>query len=174
MLTTSSLEPPPNSDEDALEQEFAIVTLDYEQTVGLLGGVVQARMALRALIATAYVTLLALGIEQHSEALPFAAAAGAFLGAMNDLYLGWVYQEALLRANSLERLFQHRMRALDRAYDPYPAERLRVELERYDFGVYTTFPQFRRDRLLPSIRWAMVVVYIAATAAAVVCGFVAR
>ena len=176
MLTKNLPEPPPSSPdmpEGAIDRQFAIVTLDYERTVELLGGVANARMALRTFLATAYVTLLGLAFEQHSTALGIAAAASGALGATNDLYLGWVYHEALQRANQLERLFQHRVQALDRPYDPYPAERLRVELERYDFGVYATFPRFQIHRVGPSLRWALVGIYVIAIVGAVIAGLLA-
>jgi hypothetical protein len=51
------------------------------------------------------------------------------------------------RANDLERLFQHRLRTLARAYDPYPTRRLRAELERYQFGALGNLPKFHARSL---------------------------
>jgi hypothetical protein len=170
---TSSLEQSPPSGDladeaSALEQQFDVVKLDYERTVALIDSVVRTRMALRALVAAAYLTLLGLAIEQRSPVLAVSAAVGTLLAGLNDAYLGWIYREALRRANGLERLFQHRMRALDRAYDPYPAQRMRMELERYEFGVYATFPRFRVALLKASIAWSTVASYLALLVVAIV------
>lgn len=53
----------------------------------------------------------------------------------------WAYGVALRRANDIERLYRARMRMLDRPYDPFPAKRLRSEIEKHQFGVYATLPR---------------------------------
>ena len=173
---TSSLEQLPNSadvadEPSALQQQFEVVKLDYERTVALIDRVVRSRMAVRALVAAGYLALLGLSIEQDSPVLAVSTAAGTLLAAFNDAYLGWIYRETLRRANGLERLFQHRMRALDRAYDPYPAQRMRVELERYEFGVYATFPRFHIRLIRPSLALSTTVVYLALLVVAVMVAF---
>src|SRR4051794_34666035 len=114
----SQAEPRPTS--DGLALQFEVVKLDYERTVGLLDAVSRTRTSMRAAAITAYVAFLSLSIQQKSAALAAGAAALALFFGSYDAYHAWLYHAALRRANRLERLFQHRLRALDRPYDPYP------------------------------------------------------
>jgi hypothetical protein len=143
-LTSSSEET-----EDSLDYQFDVLKVDYERTLGLLDGIVRVSTTLRATGLTAFAAFVGLGVEQKSWALMAAASVLAALFAVYDSYQQAVYRGALRRANALERLFQHRLRALDRPYDPYPRHRLRREVEKYRFGALGNLPKTRlRDAIL--------------------------
>jgi hypothetical protein len=124
-----------------LDGQFEIVKLDYERTLALLDGLSNRSMALRAAGVAGYLTLLSLGINQGSAAICLAAAALLSTFAYLDAYNRTLYDFGVTRANDLERLFQHRFRTLDRPYDEYPSNRLRVLLESYRFGVLGNLPR---------------------------------
>jgi len=114
---------------------------------------------------------LSLAVESKSWILVVAAALVALLFAANDAQLHWLYREALRRSNSLERLLQHRVRALDRRYDPYPIKRLRADLERYQFGALGNLPRGSVRRVLRTVSPAAVVLYALPVVTAVVAAF---
>jgi hypothetical protein len=135
------LPPSPEETDDGLVFQFDVLKLDYERTVGLLDGIVRVNTTLRATGVTAFAAFVSLGVQQQSWALMVSASLLAVLFGLYDSYLQAGYYGALRRANALERLFQHRLRALDRPYDPYPRERLRQEVESYRFGALGNLPK---------------------------------
>ena len=138
----------PEDIEDGLDYQFEVLKLDYERTIGLLDGIVRVSTTLRATGVTAFAAFISLGVEQKSWALMAAASLLAIFFGIYDSYQHVVYHGALRRANALERLFQHRLRALDRPYDPYPRQRLRKEVEKYRFGALGNLPRTRvRDAI---------------------------
>jgi hypothetical protein len=157
---------------DELEVQFGVVKLDYERTLGLLDGVSRTRTTMRAAGVTVYLGFLSLAVERESWILAVAAGVVALLFAANDAHLHWLYHEGLRRSNSLERLLQHRVRALDRRYDPYPMKRLRADLERYQFGALGNLPRASVRRVLRTVSRTAVVLYtlpvVGAVAAALV------
>lgn len=78
-----------------------------------------------------------------------------------DAREGWVYHQLVRRANRIERLFQHRLQALDLPYDPYPSRRLQSELESYEFGPLGMIPKFRPRRLQQTVSTPVAVTYVA-------------
>jgi hypothetical protein len=157
---------------DLLEIQFGVVKLDYERTLGLLDGMARTRTTMRAAGVTVYLGFLSLGVESNSWILAVAAALVALLFAANDAQLHWLYYEALRRSNSLERLLQHRVRALDRQYDPYPVKRLRADLERYRFGALGNLPQASVRRVLGTVSLTAVVLYALPVVGAAAAAFV--
>jgi hypothetical protein len=136
---------------DPLDQQFALLTLDYERTMGVADGLVANQSTMRGIAATAYLALLGLGVEQGSWAICTAAALIAVAFAWQDMRSSWIYRGLVRRANKIERLFQRRLQALDRPYDRYPADRLRSELESYEFGVLTNIDRFSLTRLKDTV-----------------------
>jgi hypothetical protein len=143
---TSSLKRLPGANEpgrpdDAVETQFELITLDYERTLSVLDGVARTRTTMRAAGATVYLGFVSLAVERESWALGIAAGVLALLFAANDAHLSWLYHQLVRRASAIERLVQHRIRVLDRPYDPYPIKRLRSDVERYQFGALCNLPK---------------------------------
>ncbi len=179
---TSSTKPPlplasPDDEPPALahdiQLQFDVVKLDYERTLGVLDGVSRTRTTMRAAAVTAYVAFLTLALQQKSWALGAGAALVAAFFAGYDAYHGWLYRALLRRANALERLFQHRLHALDRAYDPYLTARVQAELERYDFGTLGQLPRFNVRALKSSPNSLGVAYAVPLVAAALVASLIA-
>ena len=157
---------------DAMEQRFDLVRLDYERTLGILDSLVRARATIRGIASTAYLTLLGFGVDKRSWAFCIAASLLALVSMLQDARSGWIYDQLVRRANAMERLFQHRLQALDLPYDPYPSRRLRMELEKYEFGVLTHIQRFH-PRVLPdalsATRWALYAAPVLLGIAAAIC-----
>jgi hypothetical protein len=158
--------------DEALALQFDLVRVDYERTLGFLDSVVRTRTTLRAAAVTAYAALFGLGIQETSWAVCGSAALVALGFFLLDAYDGYQYMNALRRANDLERLFQARLRALDRLYDPYPARRLRTAVERYQFGVLTQLPRTTIPAFLKAATRGVIMSYGFAVLAAIVAAFV--
>ncbi len=140
-------DPEPSSSTDSLDRQFALLTVDYERTLGVADGLVSNQNTTRGIAATAYLALLGLGVDHRSWALCAAAALIAVAFACQDGRTSWVYRQLVRRANKIERLFQRRLQALDRPYDRYPADRLTSELENYEFGVLSNIDRFSLARI---------------------------
>lgn len=162
----------PTGGDDGLQVQFDVVKLDYERTATLLDSVTRTRTSMRAASITAYLAFLGLAVQETSWALAASAALAASVFGGFDAYHGWLYHAALRRANRLERLFQHRLRALDRPYDRYPAQRLHAELEKYDFGALGQLPRFRFRALSDTVTVVALLIYGVPTIAAVICAIV--
>jgi hypothetical protein len=141
---------------DPVEQQFALLTVDYEQTLGIANGLVASQGTTRGIAATAYLAFLGLGIDHRSWALCAASSLIAIAFFLQNARQDWIYHQLLQRANQIERLFQRRLQALDLPYDPYPAKRLRAELDDYDFGVLGHISRFHIFALRAAVkRWAL-------------------
>lgn len=162
----------PSAAPDGLEQQFDLLRIDYERTLGLAEGVTGGRVTMRGIVATAYLAFLGLGIDNKSWALCAAAAAAALLFAFQDAREHWIYHQLVRRANRIERLFQHRMQALDLPYDPYPSRRLRAELEGYEFGALGQIRRFRLTLLRETLSRTAVVLYCLPIALGIVAALV--
>jgi hypothetical protein len=142
---------------DPVEQQFALLPVDYEQTLGIANGLVASQGTTRGIAATAYLAFLGFGIDHRSWALCVASSLIAIAFFLQNARQDWIYRQLLRRANQIERLLQRRLQALDRPYDPYPAKRLRAELDDYDFGVLGHIPRFHILALRATVRrWALV------------------
>ena len=159
---------------DALASQFELIRLDYERTLGLLDVFARTRTTLRGFCLSAYAALIGLGVHERSWAICASAAVLVAGFVMMDAYNGAQYRSALKRANDLERLFQARLRALDRSFDPYLTRRLRTAIERYQFGPLTHLPRTRVAGLVKAATRSVLLTYavgfIAAVIAAVVVG----
>jgi hypothetical protein len=171
-MTTSYVRPTcsfPEADRSVAESrqlQFEVIKLDYERTLGFLDGVSRTRTTMRSAAITAYLAFLSLAVQQDSLALAVAASAVALVFGFHDMYHGWLYRAALRRANQLERLFQHRLRALERPYDSYPLDRLQTEIERYAFGSLGQLPRFRARLLKETLSASAVLAYAVSALAA--------
>lgn len=145
---------------DPLDRQFELLTLDYERTLGIADGLVTNQNTMRGIAATAYLAFLGLGVDHRTWALCVAAALIAAAFAFQDARTTWIYRQLVRRANKIERLFQRRLQALDRPYDEYPAQRLRTELESYEFGVLSSIERFTLRRLVEGVTALAVVVYL--------------
>ena len=161
----------PEHDAEELRLQFEVIKLDYERTMGFIDGVVRTSVALRTGCATIFLAFLGTGVQQGSWAFCGAAAVVSLVFLVADSYYGNLYQQTLHRANDLERLFQARLRVLDRSYDPYPQQRLQASLEQYDFGVLTNIPVVRPSALIGTrSRW-LVSTYVLAALTALITAF---
>lgn len=145
---------------ESLDRQFELLTIDYERTLGIADGLVTNQNTTRGIAATAYLAFLGLGVDHRTWALCVAAALTAAVFAYQDARTTWIYKQLVRRANKLERLFQRRLQALDRPYDEYPAQRLRTELEAYEFGVLSSIERFRAGRLVEGLTAVAFVAYL--------------
>jgi hypothetical protein len=144
MSNLAELSPPSNEElHDGLSYQFEVLKLDYERTLALLDGIVRVSTTLRTTAVTAFAALVGVGVHEKSWALMIAASLLEVFFWISDSYQQVVYRGALRRANALERLFQHRLRTLDRPYDPYPRQRLRKEMAKYRFGALGNLREVR-------------------------------
>lgn len=143
---------PAGVESDTRAELMDLVRVDYETTRALIDGVVRTSLALRGVGLTLILALLGFAAEGSSLPVSLCALAAVGLFLYLDGYHGWLYAQALRRAQELEHLLALRYKELERAgVDPDVTLDLDVALATHRFGQYSNFPRFR-VRLLKRAR----------------------
>jgi hypothetical protein len=131
------------------EKLAKLVELEYERVAKFIDGVIATEATIRGWAVTIWLAVVGLAFSQSLWELGVVAAGVGATFFFIDAYHAWLYGEAIVLANELERLTASYYDSFGRLAGDNDAETdLRVALETHRFGLYRNLKRFRlRDVL---------------------------
>jgi hypothetical protein len=128
---------------DPVDEAIRLVEVDYERTAKFIESVIGISAAVRGLAITVWLGLVGFAFDRHLWELAAAGLIAIGIFAVVDAYHGWLYDEALFHAQSLELISSAYYKTLMRGpSDTDAVDDFRARLESHSFGLYLNLRKF--------------------------------